>query len=98
MSGTFDRLRKGEHGWTTEVALRLGGLASLGTCYRAALWAHSLIATPSLHQATRSEFAVCFAVVLSLTCGLSLTFVGSGLFRHVPIPEHSAYFPRKGSL
>ncbi|MEP6869501.1 MAG: hypothetical protein ABJA20_13395 [Novosphingobium sp.] len=95
MSGNLDRLRHGERWWAAEVALRVGGLMLLGACYRAALLAHALITALPQHRATLSEFAVCAATFLSLTGGIALTFAGPGLFRHVPIPAHSAYFPRK---
>lgn len=94
MSGNLDRLRKGERWWAAEVILRAGGLILLGGCYRAALLAQSLINRSPPHQATPGEFAVCAATFLLLTCGLALTFEGPGLFRHMPIPAHSAYFPR----
>jgi hypothetical protein len=94
MTGNFDRLRKGERWWAAEVAFRLVGLLLLGTCYRAALLAQMLIGSPPLHQATPGEFAICAATFLTLTSGLALTFAGPGLLRHVPIPPHSAYFPR----
>lgn len=94
MSGKFDRLHKGERWWAAEIVLRIGGFASLGTCYRAALLAHLLIATQPPHQATPGEFAVVAAMFLALTGGLALTFVGPGLLRRVPIPARSAYFPR----
>ena len=94
MSGIYDRLRKGERWWAAEVVLRAGGLILLGACYRAALLAHMLINAPPPHQATLGEFAACAATFLMLTCGLALTFKGPGLFRHLPIPPQSAYFPR----
>lgn len=94
MSGNPDRLRKGERWWAAEVVLRFCGLVFLGGCYRAALLAHRLINTSPPHQATPGEFAVCAVTFLMLTCSLALIFEGPGLFHHVPIPAHSAYFPR----
>lgn len=93
-----DRLGKGQRWWAAEILLRLGGLVLLGACYGAALLAHRLITTPPPHQATLAEFALCLGVYLSLSGGLALSLVGPGLFRHVPIPAHSAYFPRKPML
>ena len=94
MSRYLDRLRNGQRCWAAEIALRAGGLVLLGTCYRMAMLAHRLINTAPPHPATPGEFGVCAVVFLLLTSGLALSFVGAGLFRHVPIPAHSAYFPR----
>lgn len=94
MSGNLDRLHNGERWWAAEVIVRLGGLVLLGACYRSAVLAHRLITALPLHRATVGEFAVCAATFLLLTSGLALTFTGPGLFRHVPIPAHSAFFPR----
>lgn len=94
MSGKLDRLRKGERWWAAEVMLRFTGLILLGICYRTALLAHTLINTQPPHQTTPSEFAICAVTFLALTCGIALTFEGPGLLRHVPIPPHSAFFPR----
>ncbi len=90
----LDRLRRGERWWAAELALRIAGLALLGGCYRLGLLSHRLSTAQPSHVATLGEFAICAATFVSLTCGLALTFEGPGLFRFVPVPTHSAYFPR----
>lgn len=94
MSGYLERLREGERLWVAEGVLRVCGLALLGACYRAALLAHALVTARPPHQTSLAEFAVCAATFVLLICGLALTFEGPGLFRHLPIPAHSAYFTR----
>ncbi len=94
MSGYLDQLREGKRWRAAEAVFRTGGLVLLDACYRAALLAHGLISARPPHQTTPGEFAVCAATFVLLTCSLALTFEGPGLFRHIPIPAHSAYFPR----
>lgn len=93
MSEYLDRLREGKRCWTAEAVLRAAGVTLLGACYRVALLAHALVEARSPHQVTPGELAMCAATFLLLTCGLALSLEGPGMFRHVPIPAHSAYFP-----
>lgn len=95
MSGYLDRLRHGERLWAAEAGLRVLGIVLLGLCYRIAVLANALITAQPAHPTTMAEFVVCSAAFLLLTCGLALTFEGPGLLRHVDIPPHSAYFPRR---
>lgn len=92
MSSHFDRLRRGERWWPAEFVLRGLGAALLGGCYKLAVMAHHLIAAPPPHDATPGEFAICLAVVITLTSGLALTFFGPGLFEEVPIPRSSRWY------
>lgn len=92
MSYVFDRLAKGQRWWAAEVALRLAGLGLIAACYRTAIGVHNLIIASPPHEASMGEFALCVAIVLLLTSGLALAFVGPALFRHVPVPPR-AYFP-----
>ncbi|MBB3981401.1 hypothetical protein GGR44_001048 [Sphingobium fontiphilum] len=98
MSLHFDRLRRGERWWAAEIVLRAIGLMLLVGCYRLALVAHRMVTAPPPHQATLGEFAICTAIVVTLTSGLAFTLFGPGLFEEVPIPRNSAYFPGKGPL
>ena len=77
----LDRLRKGERWWAAEAVLRALGLALLGLCAALGQIAHRLAATPTPHQATLRDFAVCTAIVLALSSGIALSLFGPGLFR-----------------
>lgn len=92
MSTHLNRLRRGERWWVAEVVLRATGFALLSGCYRLALLAHWMATTPAPHEATLGEFAVCAAIILSLTSGLALTLFGPGLFKEVPIPRGSKWY------
>lgn len=94
MSGYLESLREGKRLWAAEAGLRALGLALLGLCYRVAILAQALITAHPSHPTTLSEFALCAATFLLLTCGLAFTLEGPGLLRLVDIPPHSAYFPR----
>jgi hypothetical protein len=48
---------------------------------------------PRPHPATFLEFAMTAAAFALLTTGLAFLVEGPGLFRQVPIPRHSAFFP-----
>lgn len=91
MSGTLDRLRKGERCWPAELVLRGLGLAALTACWRAALFAHRLIVELPAHPPTAGEFAICAVTVLLLTTGIALTFEGAGLFLQVPFPPRNVH-------
>ena len=93
MSSHLDRLRRGERWWPAELLLRIAGLAFLYGACKLAVLAHHLIMRPPLHEPSLGEFAISAATFLCLTCGLALTVEGPGLFRLVPIPARSAYFP-----
>jgi len=94
MSPHLDRLRRGDRWWPAEFVLRIAGLAFLYGTGALAIGAHRLITSPPAHDATLGEFAICATTFLTLICGLALAFEGPGLFRLVPIPAGSAYFPR----
>lgn len=81
-------LRTGRRWWPAEIGMRGLGLLLLAGCWRLALVAHRMATTPAPHTAGLTELAVCTAVVLLLCGGLTLTFVGPGLFRDVPLPPH----------
>ena len=93
MSRHLDHLRTGERWWTAEVVLRALGLGLLAGCCRMWLLAHAMVTSlPSQHQATLGEIAVCAAIVIALSSGISLSLYGPGLFEHVPIPRGSAWY------
>lgn len=87
-----DRLRRGERWWAAELVLRGLGIALLDGSYRLGLIAHRMVTTPRPHQATMGEFAVCLAIVASLTSGLALTMFGPKLFELVPIPKSNPLY------
>lgn len=83
-------LREGKRWWPAELVLRALGLLLLAGCWRLALVAHRTATTPVPHEAGIAELAVSAGVVLLLCSGVTLTFLGPGLFRDVPLPPHFA--------
>jgi hypothetical protein len=58
---------------------------------------HRWIVAPPPHQVTLAQFGFCAVIFALLTVGLALSIEGPGLFRLVPIPQHSAFF-RSGDI
>lgn len=84
-------LRKGERWWAAELVLRVLGLVALAGCIRLALRTHALIMASPRHAAGAIEFIACGAIFLLWSAGFALVYEGPGLFRHVPVPPHSAF-------
>lgn len=83
-------LREGKRWWPAEFVLRGAGLLLLAAGWRLALVVHRMATTPAPHEAGIAELAVSALVVFLLCGGLTLAFVGPGLFRQVPLPPHFA--------
>lgn len=81
-------LRAGKRCWPAEIILRGFGLLLLTLCWRLSLMVHDLAITPPPHPASASELGLCALLVLALCGGLTLTGVGPGLLRDVPLPPH----------
>lgn len=87
-SGKLEALRAGQHWWPAEIVLRGLGLLSLAGFGRLAAIVHRMAITPALHSPGLGELALCAGLVILLCGGLTLTCVGPGLFRRVPLPPH----------
>jgi hypothetical protein len=76
-----------------ELALRFGGVGVIAGAWLVARSLCRWSAMPRPHPATFLEFAMTAAAFALLTTGLAFLVEGPGLFRQVPIPRHSAFFP-----
>lgn len=95
MTQFLEQIREGQRNWAAEILLRAGGLTLLAASGATASATRHIITAAPEHSATITEFALSVLVFALLTSGLALSVQGPALFRLVPIPPRSAYFPRR---